>query len=242
MITTEKLVYQHDNHYYEGSLSWDDAKAGPRPVVMIAHTFRGQGAFENEKSVHLAGLGYLAFAIDLYGQGRRAATPEVAANLMNELNDNRPLLEARLLHTLETISRHRLANSKKVAAIGFCFGGKCVLDLARSGANVIGVVSFHGIYDAPDHLEHTPIKAAVLILHGWEDPLAKPDSLVALGQELTRKGADWQILTFGHTGHAFTNPNAKDEKGGMFYQPTSNARAWRKMQEFLGEVFEDVFG
>jgi dienelactone hydrolase len=152
MITTEKLIYQHDNHPYEGYISWDDEKAGPLPVVIIAHTFRGQGEFEIEKSVLLAGLGYLAFAIDLYGQGRRAATPEVATNLMNELNHNRPLLEARLLHALETISQHQMADTRKVAAIGFCFGGKCVLDLARSGAEVLGVASFHGIYGAGERV------------------------------------------------------------------------------------------
>ena len=238
MIQTEKILYQDSERTFEGYISWDDQIPGIRPAIMIAHTFRGQSHFEVEKSIELAKSGYLGFAIDLYGQGRRASTPEVAANLMNELNHNRPLLQARILHSLETIRQHPLADRERVVAIGFCFGGKCVLDLARSGTDIRGVVSFHGIYDTPDHLQHTPIKAAILALHGWDDPLAKPESVVQLGQELTRKGADWQILAFGHTGHAFTNTNAKDEKGGMFYQPKSNDRAWKKMQEFLEEVLK----
>ena len=204
---------------------------------MIAPTFRGQSDFEIKKAEDLAALGYLGFAIDLYGQGRRAATPEMAAMLMNELNHNRPLLRARFLAILKEIKNHTLADPEKVGAIGFCFGGKCVLDLARTGTNIKGVVSFHGIYDAPDHLENTPIKSKVLVLHGWEDPLAPPDSLVRLGHELTRKKADWQILAFGHTGHAFTNPNAKDHDGGMFFQSQSNDRARSKMIEFFQEVF-----
>jgi len=215
MIKTEKYIYQIDGTNYEGYLSWDNEISGKRPVVLIAPTFRGQSGFEIVKAEELAGLGYLGFAIDLYGQGRRASTPEVATMLMNELNHNRPLLSARFLRVLELIKDHDLADTSNIGAIGFCFGGKCVLDLARTGTKIKGVVSFHGIYDAPDYLESTPIKASVLVLHGWDDPLAPPTSLVALGDELTRKGSEWQILAFGHTGHAFTNPNAKDKEGGM---------------------------
>lgn len=237
MIKTEKYLYRIDDTTYEGYLCWDDQLQGRRPVVMIAPTFRGQSEFENLKARELAELGYLGFAIDLYGQGRRASTPEVATMLMNELNLNRPLLRARFLSIREKISSHPLADAENIAAIGFCFGGKCVLDLARTGTPVKGVVSFHGIYDTPDHLENTAIRASVLILHGWNDPLAPPDSLVQLGSELTRKGADWQVLAFGHTGHAFTNPDARNEEGGMFYQPLSNERAWAKMKSFLREIF-----
>lgn len=237
MIKTEKYLYEIDDTTYEGYLSWDEKVKGKRPVVMIAPTFRGQSEFEITKAEELAEMGYLGFAVDLYGQGRRASTPEVATMLMNELNNNRPLLRARFLSVLEEIRSHALADPEKMGAIGFCFGGKCVLDLARTGTSINGVVSFHGIYDAPDHLESTSIPASVLVLHGWDDPLARPDSTVQLANELTRKGAEWQILAFGHTGHAFTNPNAKDEKGGMFYQPLSNARSWSKMKSFFEEVF-----
>lgn len=237
MVKTEKLVYEIDGSNFEGYLSWDDTIQGKRPVVMIAPTFRGQSQFEVQKAEELAADGFLGFAVDLYGEGRRASTPEVATMLMNELNHNRPLLRARFLSILDEIKKHPLSDSQKIAAIGFCFGGKCVLDLARTGVDILGAVSFHGIYDAPDHLENTPISTKILVLHGWDDPLAKPESLVMLGNELTRKGADWQILAFGHTGHAFTNPNAKDEEGGMFYQPTANTRAWKKMQDFFEEIF-----
>ena len=122
-------------------------------------------------------------------------------------------------------------------AIGFCFGGKCVLDLARSGADTRGVVSCHGLYDAPTDTGARPITAAILVLHGWDDPLAPPSRLVELGRELTHRGADWQLHAYGHTGHSFTNPKAQAPDQGLAYQPASDARAWQAMRGFFAELF-----
>jgi dienelactone hydrolase len=125
-----------------------------------------------------------------------------------------------------------VGNAAKVAAIGFCFGGKCVLDLARAGADVQGVVSFHGVFDPPPFANVDKIAAKVLVLHGWEDPLAGPDDIVALGNELTASGADWQIHAYGHVVHGFTNPGRPE-----MYDAAADARSWQAMQNFLSEIF-----
>lgn len=237
MIKSEKLIYYIDQLPFEGVISWDDEWLDPKPGIMIAPTFRGQTDFEVQKSRALAKLGYISFAIDLYGQGRRASTSEEANALMGELNSNRQLLKERITKTLTEFRKHPRVDIAHIGAIGFCFGGKCVLDLARSGADVKGVVSFHGIYDSPSIQYSSDIHASILVLHGWDDPLARPQALTALAGEMTNRNADWQIIAFGHTGHAFTNPNVHDREGGMFYQEKSNRRAWLAMENFFKELF-----
>lgn len=246
MIVTETLVYEDDGSIFEGTVSWDDTQIGSRPAVMVAPTFKGQSAFETKKAEQLAALGYVGFAIDIYGQGKRATTPEKAGELMAVLNGDRALLLRHMQLALKTVQSLPQVNATKVAAIGFCFGGKCVLDLARSGADIAGTVSFHGIYDPPNdpsktasELGENKISSSVLVLHGWEDPLAPRESTVALADELTRAGADWQIHMFGHTGHAFTNPAAQARAEGMFFVPESSERGWKLMTQFLAEQFAE---
>lgn len=233
MIATEPLVYEGADGTFEGTISWDTAQTGPRPGVMIAPTFMGQSGFETQKAKLLAELGYVGFAIDIYGQGKRATTQEEAGALMAELNNDRALLLRNMQLATQTIRQLSQVDERKIAAMGFCFGGKCVLDLARSGADINAVVSFHGIYDPPPFAGADKIPAAVLVLHGWEDPLSPRDQTVALADELTRHGADWQIHMFGHTAHAFTNPEAQAKESGMFFNPLSTERSWEMMQSFL---------
>ena len=233
MIVTEPLVYEGIEGKFEGTVSWDTSQTGPRPGVMIAPTFKGQSGFETQKAELLAALGYVGFAIDIYGQGKRATTPEAASALMAVLNNDRALLLRHMQLATKTIRQLPQVDEHKVAAIGFCFGGKCVLDLARSGADIRAVVSFHGIYDPPPLASAEKILAAVLVLHGWEDPLSPREPTVALADELTRYGADWQIHMFGHTAHAFTNPQAQAKESGMFFNPLSAERGWGMMQGFL---------
>ena len=243
MIVTEPLIYEGADGTFEGTVSWDDAQTGPRPGVMVTPTFKGQSGFETQKAEALAELGYVGFAIDIYGQGKRASTPEAAGALMAVLNDDRALLLRNMQLATETIRELPQVDESKVAAIGFCFGGKCVLDLARSGVDICGVVSFHGIYDPPpievsEKAVAEKIKALVLVLHGWEDPLAPREQTVALADELTQRGADWQIHMFGHTAHAFTNPQAQAKKAGMFFVPQSAERGWAMMRYFLESQFD----
>lgn len=238
MIIKEKIIYKDAKGYeYEGVIVWDDAMKGLKPGILVSHMWSGQSDFEVEKATELAKLGYVGFAIDNYGKGRRADGPEEAEKLMDELNSNRPLLLERMLLAVETLKNHTEVDASQLGAIGFCFGGKCVLDLARSGVEIRGVVSFHGLLDPPPSHPNKEIKSTILVLHGWEDPMALPDAIIKLSHELSKFNADWNIHVYGHTGHAFTNPKAKFPEKGLFFEPKSSKRSWNSMVYFFDEAF-----
>lgn len=237
-IHTEPIIYEGPGGRFSGTVSWDAAIEGRRPGVLVSHAYGGQGEFDTNKAEDLARLGYVGLAVDMYGEGVRANDADEATRLMNVLVDDRDLLAQRINRAFDVLREQPLVDPSRTGAIGFCFGGRCVLDLARSGADALGVASFHGIYDAPPVPSTNSISASVLVLHGWDDPLAMPEAVVALGNELTERRADWQILAFGDTNHAFTNPAAQDSEGGMMYNEKSTNRAWRSMTYF----FHDLFG
>jgi len=238
MIITEKIEYTDSKQSYEGVIAYNQEIDSKVPVVMIAHAYGGQSKFEEEKAIELAKLGYVGFAIDVYGKGKRAKSPEEAKSLMDHLNRNRDLLLVRLKKSLATAKSIAIGDEEKIAAIGFCFGGKCVLDLARSGIQLNGVVSFHGIFDKPNE-NQTKIITPILVLHGWDDPLAKPNDVTELTKELTSKGANWEIIAYGHTGHSFTNPKANMPDRGLFYSEEANTKSWKRMSQFLLDIFKD---
>ncbi|NNC77799.1 MAG: dienelactone hydrolase family protein [Woeseiaceae bacterium] len=223
----------------EGLLVLDDDPGDERPGVLVCHTIRGRTQFEDDKARALAGLGYVALSVDLYGVETRGGDIGVMRELMNGWRADRPGLQRRLHDWLDELRRQPEVNRGKIAAMGFCFGGLCVLDLARTGADIAGVASFHGIFDPPGNTAANRILAKVLALHGWDDPLAKPDAVVALAEELTAQGADWQIHGYGNTLHAFTNPAADDKNAGTVYNASANRRSWTALQNFLSELFGD---
>ena len=236
MIVTETIEYTISNSIFEGRISWDNSIKEAKPGVLVAPTYAGQSPFEEEKSRALAKLGYVGFALDIYGKGIRAESPDHAQELMDTLNADRRELLVRMQGALSEIKSHEEVDEHSIAAMGFCFGGKCVLDLARSGVDIKGAVSFHGVYDPPDIEYPFPIKSPILILHGWDDPLSTPSQTVALAHELTTRDADWQMHAFGQTGHAFTNPNAQSPESGMIYSAKANDRSWDLMRSFFAEV------
>ena len=237
MIQERLIEYEHDGALLEGFLAYDDAQAGSRPAVMIAHAWAGRGEFECDKARALAKLGYAGFAADLYGKGVFGKDREENANRMQVFLDDRAKLQSRLTAALAVMKAQPEADESQVAAMGFCFGGLCVLDLARSGADLKGVISFHGLLGAPDGMAKTNIKAKVLVLHGHDDPMAQVDAVVALEKELTAGGADWQIHVYGNTLHAFTNPAANDPDFGTVYDAAADRRSWQALRNFLDELF-----
>ena len=237
MITTKNIAYDCSGQGFQGFLAYDAALEGSRPLVLVAHTIRGRTSFEEEKAIALARMGYAAFAIDLYGKENQGRPPEEARGLMDALDKDRMLLLERMQSSLEAVKGQPMVNPDKIGAIGFCFGGKCVLDLARSGESLCGIVSFHGVYDHPGIVRDTRMVCAVLVLHGWDDPLAPPEALLALAEELTHVASDWEIDAYGHTGHAFTNPLANIPEKGLYYKKASSDRAWEKMTSFFRERF-----
>ncbi len=221
----------------EAFFAFDDALIGRRPAVLINHTWVGRDEFVAEKAIKLAELGYVGFAVDMYGKGVLGTSPEQNSALMQPFMDDRLLLQKRIQAALYAVKLLPWVDDHNVAAIGFCFGGLCVLDLARSGSDLKGVVSFHGLLGAPGHPVAKPIKAKVLALHGHDDPLATPDQVLAFEQEMTLAGVDWQLQCYGHTAHAFTNPLANDPDHGMVYRAQADSRSWLAMKNFLAEIF-----
>lgn len=207
------------------------------PCVLIAPTIRGRSDFEEDRARALADLGYSALVMDLYGTGRKEEPIERKRERMNALLADRPSLARRLGAWLRAARGLEGVDGESLAAIGYCFGGLCVLDLARSGADIAGVASFHAVLKEPDARVTSPIRSKVLILHGWEDPLAPPSAVLALAAELTAKEADWQIHAYGHTLHSFTNPAANNKEAGTLYDASANRRSWAAMTGFLAELF-----
>jgi dienelactone hydrolase len=221
----------------EGLLCWDAAIEGPRPGILVAPTVRGRSAFEDGRAEELARQGYAALSIDLYGIGTRGQDIEFFRAAMAALRKDRPRLQQKLLDWVALCRDHASVDHERIAAIGYCFGGLCVLDLARTGIDIRGVASFHGILDPPGNTATNRILAKVLALHGWDDPLATRDAVGRLAAELTSMGADWQIHAYGNTLHAFTNPAANDVSLGTVYNKLAQRRSWAAMQGFLGEIF-----
>lgn len=236
-IERRTIVYGGPGGPFEGVFAWDSDTAGPRPGILVIPNVLGQKEADNRKAEDLARLGYAAFACDVFGQGKRGQPGPDFAKYMNEMNADRCLLRDRLDTSLATLKAQDEVDPANTAAIGFCFGGKCVLDMARSGLDTLGGVSFHGVYDKPDYANVAPIKMKLLICHGWDDPLGPPDAVVALGQELTEAKADWQIHAYGNAGHAFTDESRRDTSiPGVAYEERADRRSWTAMQDFLAEV------
>ncbi len=237
-IISNTVGYLDGEVLLEGFFAYDDAIEGRRPAVMINHAWAGRNEFVEEKALKLAGLGYFAFALDMYGKGVLGQNNEENAELMQPFMDDRGLIMKRMNAALYALKLMPWVDDKKIALIGFCFGGLCVLDFARSGSDVCGVVSFHGLLFAPENGKQNQIKAKVLVLHGHDDPMAPVEHVLALQNELTESGADWQFHSYGQTMHAFTNPVANDPGFGTVYQPLADRRSWMSMESFLAEVFE----
>ena len=207
-----------------------------RPAVLVSHAWAGQGSFERERAKALAELGYVGFAIDVYGKGRRGSSIEENSRLMTPFVEDRALLRRRLLAAAAAAAGHPLVDGGRLGAIGFCFGGLCVLDLARAAApGLRGVVSFHGLLMPPGLGPQGRIAAKALVLHPYDDPMAPPESVATFAREFTEAGSDWQVHMYGHTTHAFTNPEANDPGRGLLYNATAARRAYAAAELFLRE-------
>ena len=210
---------------------------GARPTVILFPTVMGVSPLEIGFAERLGALGYNGLIADLFGKQFHGAARDTMFGEMGRLRGDRAALRERLLAVLDTVRGRPEAAGQKVAAIGYCFGGQCALDLARAGADVAGVASFHGLFDPPG-LPAQPISAKVVAYHGWDDPMVPPEAVVALGKELTEAGCDWQVHAYGHVGHGFTNPRASDLGiDGVRYNEAAARRSWASLETYLAELF-----
>lgn len=237
MLTTETYDYQDDSQTLKGYVACDASHTNTRPVVLVAHDWSGCNDFARKKADRLAELGYVGFAIDMYGNGQLGKTKEEKSLLIQPFLHDRQRLQRRVQAAFLAAKQIPQADASKIAAIGFCFGGMCVLDLARSGAEVNGVVSFHGLLQSPQTTSDKKILAKVLALHGYNDPMVTPDIVNAFANEMTHANVDWQLHMYGNAMHAFTNPEANDPAFGTLYEKTADFRSWQAMKDFLSEIW-----
>jgi dienelactone hydrolase len=237
-VVTETVEYRQDDTVMQGFLADDDTLTGKRPGVLVVHEWWGLNDFARDKAIKLAELGYVALAGDMYGNGITTTDREEAARLAGGLRDKPNLLRARAQAALKVLAANPRVDPKRLAAIGFCFGGTTVLELAYSGADLAGVVSFHGGLPQPQPGDLERLKARFLVLHGANDPLVSAADLAAFEQAMRQAGADWQMVFFGGAVHSFTNPEAGNNKAaGVAYDARAARRSWRYMQEFFQEIF-----
>lgn len=237
-LKTQVVEYKQGDAVLEGYLAYDDAFTGKRPGVMVVHEWKGIGDYVKQRTEQLAKLGYVAFAADIYGKGIRPTSSKDAATQAGIYRGNRQLLRDRARAGLSILQNNPLTDASRIAAIGYCFGGGAVLELARSGAPVAGVVSFHGNLDTPNKDDAKNIKGKVLILHGALDPLVPQPQVAAFAKEMIDANVDWQFVFYGDAVHSFTNPEAGDDKSkGSAYNKQADQRSFIAMRQFFNEIF-----
>jgi len=237
-IQTRTIDYSENEIDLEGYLAYDDAVAGKRPGVLVVHEWWGVNDYIRGRARQLAEQGYVAFAPDIYGKGIRPPTMAVAGETATVFLNDRALLRARAQAGLEVLRRQENVDPSRLAAIGYCFGGAAVLELARSGAEVLGTVSFHGILTTPHPEDARNIKGKVLVLTGGDDPNVPPDQVDAFEKEMRDAHVNWQVNSYGGAGHGFTNPaNGTDPSRGIAYNAQADRRSWAEMRMLFDEIF-----
>ncbi len=237
-MQTRQITYTAGSLTCQGYYACDESSSHKKPIVLVIHDWTGCNEFAKQKAEKIAENGFIGLAIDLYGEGKNGKDNAEKNALMQPLVQDRDILLARLRAAVDVAKTFTHADSKKIAAMGFCFGGLCALDLARGSDDIAAVISVHGLLTAPPMRKREKMTAKILVLHGHDDPMVPPEEVFALEKELTTAKADWQVHVFGQTMHAFTNPLANDPAFGTVYSPVASRRAMRMVDNFLTDVFE----
>ncbi|MDO8446745.1 MAG: dienelactone hydrolase family protein [Deltaproteobacteria bacterium] len=238
-LRTETIEYKHGDTVLEGYLAYDASIKGKRPGILVVHEWWGNNAYSKRRAEQLARLGYVAFALDMYGKGVVAKDAKEAGALAGKYRGDRKLMRERANAGLEVLRKHELTDTKRMAAIGYCFGGTTILELARSGAPLAGFVSFHGGLDTSDPKDAANIKGKVLVLHGGDDPYVTAEQMAAFQDEMRKAGVDWQVVVYGGAVHSFTNPESENDKSkGVAYDEKADRRSWEAMRMFFAEIFK----
>jgi len=238
-VVTKTVTYSDGETQLQGFFAWDDSIKGKRPGVLVVHEWWGLNDYARTRARKLARLGYVAFALDMYGKGKVTEHPKEAGQWSSMIRKNQKAWQQRALAGLKVLTGHKLCDASKVAAIGYCFGGSTVLQLAYSGADLDAVVSFHGALPEPTPEQAKRIKSRILICHGAEDKFISDESIKALITALNTADVDFEFIAYANAVHSFTNPGADERNiSGLKYNAKADRRSWRQMQL----TFDDVFG
>ena len=237
-LVTKTVEYQQGDTTLEGYLAYDDSFTGRRPGVLVVHQWMGLTDYEQNRAVMLANLGYVAFCADIYGKGVRPQNYQDAGAEATKYKTNRALLRLRVNAGLAKLKQNELVDTNRIAAIGYCFGGTTVIELARSGAALNGIVSFHGGLDSPAPTDGKNIQCKVLVCHGADDPFEKPEDLAAFESEMRAANVDWRLIMYGGAVHSFTQPMADGSMPGAKYNERADKRSWQDMKQFFAEIFQ----
>lgn len=237
-IRSEVIEYKQGNTVLQGYLAYDAKLAAKRPGIIVVHDWMGLNEFAKKRVEELASLGYTAFAADIYGKNVRPKDTQEAGQLAGKYKGDRQLLRARVQAAYDRLLQHKTVDQKKTAALGFCFGGTTALELARAGAPLTGVISFHGGLDTPSPKDAKNIKGRVLILHGADDPMVPPKEVAAFEKEMKDAKVSYELVSYPGAVHAFTNPQAgTDPTKGAAYNADADAKSKEEMEKFLSSVF-----
>lgn len=237
-IKSEAVEYRVGENQFEGVFYYDDADATPRRAILVCHEWWGLNDYAKRRAEQLAQMGYVAFAVDMYGKGVNAKTMDEAAKLSGDLKKDRPALRARINAALAALKARREVDPKKIGAIGYCFGGTTALELARSGADVAGVVGFHAGLATPTPEDAKNIKGKVLVCHGADDPFVPMAELNGFVEEMKKGKVNFEVDVYSGAVHTFTNPAAgNDPSKGQAYNEQADRRSWERMKDFFAEVF-----
>lgn len=237
-IHTENIDYKEGNVDLQGYLAYDESIKEKRPGILVVHEWYGLNDYAKMRTEQLAKLGYVAFAADIYGKGVLAKSPEEAGKLAGEFYKDRSKFRKRVNTALETLKQNTHVDKNKIAAIGYCFGGSGVLELARSGSEIKGVVSFHGNLSTENAADAKNIKCKVLVLHGGGDPNVPPKQVEEFTKEMNEAKVDWQLNIYSGAVHGFTNPANKGNNKNVAYHERADKRSWEAMKIFFDEIFK----
>lgn len=238
-IVTKDVEYTHGDVALQGYVAYDDASTELRPGILVIHDWTGLQDYPKTRARKLAELGYVAFALDMYGKGIRPQNAEESSKQASIYRADRQLMRDRATAGLNELKKQPYVDVSRLAAIGYCFGGGTALELARSGADIKGVVSFHGNLDTPNPADAANIKCKILVCHGADDPYVPKEQVTAFWNEMQAQDIDWHLVMYGNAVHSFTHKSAgTDNSKGAAYNAKADMRSWRHMQTFYDELFK----
>ena len=237
-----EVEYPAGESVLKGYLAFDDSIQGKRPGILVVHEWWGHNPYARKRADMLAELGYTALAVDMYGDGRTASHPKDAAIFSGEVKKNIPMARERFIAAIKLLQKEPTVDKEKISAIGYCFGGGVVLEMARSGLDLDGVASFHGSLTTENPARPGVVKAKVLVLNGEDDPFVKAEQIEAFKKEMDAVGISYRFINYPGAKHSFTNPDA-DTFGKKFnlplaYSPEADQLSWQAMQDFFNEIYK----